>query len=56
MQDKELAKLIGMPTSTLSEWKKAKNYRIVLYELLKSLNVEELKKKVEAIKLLKGIE
>ncbi len=55
MQDKDLAKLIGIPTSTLSEWKKAGNYRVIVYEILKSTNEEELKKRVEAIKLLKGI-
>jgi len=55
MQDIELAKYLNMPTSTLSEWKKSDNYRIVVYELLKTMEKEELIKKVEAIKLLKNL-
>lgn len=55
MQDIELKEILKMPSSTISEWKKAENYRLVIYELLKSMDKDELKAKVEAIKLLKGL-
>lgn len=49
MKDKELHEIIGIPTSTLKEWKKAKNYRKFIYELLKNMDKKELNKKYEAI-------
>jgi len=55
MQDKELKEILTIPSSTISEWKKANNYRVVIYELLKSIPKEDLEKRVEAIKLLKGL-
>jgi len=55
MQDIELKDILTIPSSTISEWKKADNYRAVLYELLINMDKEELSKKVEAIKLLKNL-
>lgn len=57
MKDTELNKILNIPTTTLSDWKKADvdNWRKIIYELLKSYTKEELEKRVEAIKLLKGI-
>ncbi len=55
MQDVELKDILNMPSSTISEWKKADNYRLIIYEILKNMPKEELQKKVEAIKTLKGI-
>ena len=55
MQDKDLIEILDMPRSTVSEWKKADNYRLLIYEILKSMDQDELKAKVEAIKLLKGL-
>lgn len=57
MKDTELTELLKIPSSTISDWKKhdMENYRRLVYELLKSYDKEELQKRVEAIKLLKGI-
>lgn len=57
MKDTELIKILNIPSSTISDWKKTDedNWRKIIYELLKSYPKEELEKRVEAIKLLKGI-
>jgi len=55
MKDTELSKLIGIPIPTLQNWKKSDNFRKLLYELLSTMDKEELEKRVEAIKLLKGL-
>lgn len=49
MKDKELSEIIGIPGSTVKEWKKAKNYRKFIYEFLKNIDKKELKKKFDAI-------
>ena len=57
MKDTELIKILNIPSSTISDWKKTDedNWRKIIYELLKSYPKEELEKRIEAIKLLKGI-
>ncbi len=57
MTDKELSSILNISIQTLATWKKTntENYRKLIYEFLKSYSKEELEKKVEAIKLLKGI-
>jgi uncharacterized protein YjcR len=57
MKDTELNKILGISVQTLQDWKKRDpdNYRRLIYELLSSYSKEELEKRVEAIKLLKGI-
>lgn len=55
MKDTELSKLLEIPISTLSEWKKNEHKRKILYELIKNMDKEELEERVKAIKLLKGI-
>lgn len=55
MKDTELNQIFDIPISTLSEWKKKDSKRNLLYEFLKSFNSDDLKKRIEAIKLLKGI-
>ena len=57
MKDTELNRIINIPTTTLSDWKKkdTDNWRKITYELLQSYTKEELEKRVVAIKLLKGI-
>lgn len=55
MQDKEINQILGIPITTMQNWKKSGDYKLVLYELLKSMDKEELQRKVEAIKLLKGM-
>ncbi|NQY22852.1 MAG: hypothetical protein HRT41_02380 [Campylobacteraceae bacterium] len=57
MKDTELNRIINIPTTTLSDWKKkdTDNWRKITYELLQSYTKEELEKRVDAIKLLKGI-
>lgn len=55
MQDKEIIEILGMPKGTIQDWKKANNYRTLIYELIKNMDKEELEKRVEAIKLLRGI-
>lgn len=56
MQDKEMIEIIGIPKATIADWKTSNNYRQIIYEILKNMPKEELQKKVEAIKTLKGIE
>lgn len=57
MKDTELSKLINIPITTIRDWKKTDNdnYRKLIYELLKGYNKEELEKRIDAIKLIKGI-
>ncbi len=55
MKDTELNQIIGIPIGTIQEWKKSESFRKLLYELLSTMSKEELQKRVEAIKLLKGI-
>ncbi|NQY20846.1 MAG: hypothetical protein HRT40_05995 [Campylobacteraceae bacterium] len=55
MQDKDIINIVGLPKGTIQDWKKANNYRTIIYELISNMDKEELIKKVEAIKLLKGI-
>ena len=56
MKDTEISKIINIPITTLRDWKKTEedNYRKIIYDLLKSFPQEELEKRIEAIKLLKG--
>ena len=56
MKDTELSRIIGIPISTIQEWKRSDSFRKLLYELLSTMDKEELSKKVEAVKLLKGLE
>ena len=51
MQDKELSKILGIPKTTISDWKKSNNYRKLIYELLKSLNKDSLEERVEATQI-----
>ena len=55
MKDTDLTRILDIPSATLSDWKKDTSKRKLLYEFLKSFSKEELEKRVEAIKLLKGI-
>ncbi len=55
MKDSDLTRILGIPSATLSDWKKPESKRKLLYEFLKSFSIEELEKRAEAIKLLKGI-
>jgi hypothetical protein len=57
MNDKKICELFNIPQSTLNNWKSGKSGegKKLLYEFLKSFSKEELEKRVEAIKLLKGI-
>jgi len=57
MNDKQICELFGISPSTLNNWKSEKSGdgKKLLYEFLKSFSKEELEKRVEAIKLLKGI-
>jgi len=57
MKNIELKEMLNIPIATLSDWKKkdGDNWRRLVYELLINMDKEELKKKVEAIKLLKGL-
>lgn len=55
MKDTELNAILGIPIPTIQLWKKSDSFRRLLYELLSTMTKEELEKKVEAIKLLKGI-
>ncbi|MCT7911651.1 hypothetical protein N5912_07405 [Arcobacter lacus] len=57
MTDKELSSILNISIQTLATWKKTdtNNYRRLVYELIKNMDKEELEKRVEAIKLLKGI-
>lgn len=55
MKDTEISKILNIPLTTIRDWKKANNYRTLIYELIKNMDKEELEKRVEAIKLLKGI-
>jgi len=58
MKDTEITNIINIPASTLSDWKikDVSNWRKIIYELLSNTDKEELIKKVEAIRLLKGLE
>ena len=57
MTNSEINKKLGVPNSTLTGWKNAKdNYKKVLYEVLKALPVEfveGVKKKLEEEEKLK---
>jgi len=55
MKDTELNKIIGIPIGTIQEWKRSESFRRLLYELLSTMDKDELQNKVEAIKLLKGL-
>jgi len=55
MKKTELSKIINIPTSTLTDWEKTESKRHLVYELLQSFTKEELEKRIEAIKLLKGL-
>lgn len=56
MKDTELSKILDLPISTLSEWKKDTSKRKLLYDFLKSFEPEDIEKRLTAIKLLKGKE
>ena len=56
MKDTELHQIIGIPVQTLQDWKRSDSFRKLLYELLSTMDKEDLQKRVEAVKLLKGIE
>lgn len=60
MQDKELAKLFGLPTSTIADWKSKKNLngnvKFLLYKFISTLPDELVKERIEAIKLIEDIE
>ena len=55
MKKTELSKIIDVPTSTLTDWENKESKRHLVYEIFQSFTKEELEKRVEAIKLLKGI-
>jgi hypothetical protein len=56
MKDIELAKIFGLSTSTLSDWKNNKrDGKYILYRFLNSCSEEAITKKVDAIKLLDDI-
>ena len=55
MKDTEISNIIGISISTLQDWKRSDSFRKLLYELLSTMDREELIKKVEAVKLLKNI-
>ncbi|MCR6574304.1 Uncharacterised protein [Campylobacter insulaenigrae] len=44
IKDTELSKITGMPLATIKLWKKKKDYRFSIYDMLKSKGEEELKK------------
>lgn len=60
MKDIELAKLFGLPTSTVADWKSKKNLngnmKFLLYKFISSLPDEMIKERIEAIKLIEDIE
>lgn len=60
MKDIELAKLFGLPTSTIADWKNKKNLnrdvKYLLYKFISTLPDEIVKERIEAIKLLEDIE
>lgn len=60
MKDIELARLFGLPTSTLNDWKSKKNLngnmKFLLYQFISTMPDEIVKERIEAIKLLEDIE
>lgn len=54
IKDTEISKMLNIPVQTISDWKKPTSQRKDLYDFLKSFDKEDMKKRVEAIKLLKG--
>ncbi len=60
MKDIELAKLFGLPTSTLNDWKSKKNLngniKFLLYQFISTMPDEIVQERIEAIKLLEDIE
>lgn len=56
IKDTEISRLLNIPVQTISDWKKPTSKRKDLYDFLKSFSKEDMLKRVEAIKLLKGIE
>lgn len=57
MNKNEIEKLFGINRTTQWNWETGKSgeKKQILYEFLKTLNTEDIIKKIEAIKLLKGI-
>ncbi len=43
----DIARIVGIPISTLIDWKKAKDYRKLLYFSLLSMTLDELKEFVK---------
>ena len=48
ISDVKIEKIVGVPNTTLRDWKKKdrSDYRRVLYDMLKNMSEEELKEKV----------
>ena len=55
IKDTEISRMLNIPVQTISDWKKKDSNRKMLYDFLKSFTKEELEKRVEAIKLLRGM-
>ena len=48
ISDRELSRSVGIPVQTLQDWKKRNgNWRKTLYDILKTMNKEEIKKLIE---------
>ncbi|WP_257397212.1 hypothetical protein [Campylobacter lari] len=47
IKDTELSKITGMPLATIKSWKKKEDYRLSIYNMLKSKSKDELKKLFE---------
>ena len=48
ISDVKIEKIVGVPNTTLRDWKKKdrSDYRRILYDMLKNMSEEELKEKV----------
>ncbi len=49
ISDAELYRLIGLPVTTARDWKKRDDYRKVIYELIKNMSKEEIKRRLKKI-------
>ena len=47
ISDVKIHKIVGIPITTIQDWKKRDDYRKKLYEMIKDMSEEELKKRVQ---------
>jgi hypothetical protein len=47
MKDIDIVRIIDIPPATLTRWKKAGDFRKILYTIVKSMSKEELKQYIQ---------